>query len=139
MAPKSRTPSRPRLILPLFSVRHSPRLTKRKGVPPRNAPAMIARGTPNQPIPVLAPIISQWSCLVFPEDLPSSVQAFAKKNHQKHQPLKNHDRGIRQMMVPLQDAAAGQQPTQQDRNQDASERILAGQKCHEDATVTVPG
>src|SRR5690606_23448509 len=39
IAPATKMPSRPRLIRPLFSVRHSPRLTNRKGVPTRIAPA----------------------------------------------------------------------------------------------------
>src|SRR3984957_3599583 len=102
MAPKSRTPSSPRLILPLFSVRHSPRLTKRNGVPPRNAPARIARGTANHPIPALALLIDQCLCIPFLEHLPFAVETFTVENHQEHQSLKNHDGCVRQMMVTLQ-------------------------------------
>src|SRR5580693_5361540 len=116
MAPMISTPSSPRLILPLFSVRHSPRLTNRNGVPPRNAPARIPKGTPSQPTPLLTSVINQGLGLPFPKNLPSSVQAFAKENHQKDQPLEDHDGGVRQMMIALQDAATSQQATQQDRN-----------------------
>ncbi len=38
IADSTSTPSRPRLMRPDFSVRHSPRLTKRKGAPTRRAP-----------------------------------------------------------------------------------------------------
>src|SRR5580692_9099711 len=101
MAPKSRTPSSPRLILPLFSVRHSPRLTKRNGVPPRNAPATMARGTANHPIPALTLVIDQRSCILFPKHLPFAVETLAEENHQEHHPLKDHDGSIRQMMITL--------------------------------------
>src|ERR1700688_1094753 len=101
MAPKSKTPSRPRLIFPLFSVRHSPRLTKRNGVPPRNAPATMASGTPNQPIPLLAPVIHQCSGILFPKNFPAAVQTFTIENHQKDQPLKDHNGGVRQMVIAL--------------------------------------
>jgi hypothetical protein len=38
MADSTSTPSSPRLMRPDFSVRHSPRLTNRKGAPTRKAP-----------------------------------------------------------------------------------------------------
>ena len=38
MAPMSRIPSMPKLIRPLFSVKHSPKLTKMYGILPRTAP-----------------------------------------------------------------------------------------------------
>src|ERR1700693_1469648 len=139
MAPKSRTPSSPRLILPLFSVRHSPRLTKRNGVPPRNAPARIARGTANHPIPALRLLIDQCLCILFSEHLPFAVETFAVENNQEHDSLKYHDGGIRQMMVALQNASTGQQSSKQDRNEDATEGALARQKCDQDATVAIPG
>ena len=37
---------------PLFSVMHSPRLTKRNGVETRMAPPRMASGTPQRPMPV---------------------------------------------------------------------------------------
>jgi hypothetical protein len=51
--PSPRAPARlpgPRLMRPDFSVRHSPRLTNRKGVPTRMAPPSMASGTSNQAI-----------------------------------------------------------------------------------------
>ncbi len=42
MAPSTSMPSWPRLMRPAFSVRHSPRLTNRKGVETRMAPASMA-------------------------------------------------------------------------------------------------
>ena len=42
IAASTSTPSRPRLMRPDFSVRHSPRLTNRNGVPTRTAPPTMA-------------------------------------------------------------------------------------------------
>src|SRR6202161_3008866 len=43
------------------------------------------------------------------------------------------------MVVAVQDAAAGQQSTEQNRNQNAPKRIVAGQKGNQDPAVTIPG
>src|SRR5260221_14699853 len=49
IAPVTRIPSSPRLMRPLFSVMHSPRLTKRNGVLTRSIPPSTPIGTPHQP------------------------------------------------------------------------------------------
>src|SRR4029079_13097655 len=51
IAPSTRMPSRPRLMRPLRSVRHSPRLTNKNGVLTRIAPPNTAIKTPHQPSP----------------------------------------------------------------------------------------
>ena len=54
IAPMTSVPSWPRFTRPLFSVRHSPRLTKRNGVLMRTAPAATSRGTPQSRCPYVA-------------------------------------------------------------------------------------
>src|SRR5260221_606860 len=60
MADSTSTPSSPRLMRPDFSVRHSPRLTNRKGVPTRIAPPTTAKATS----PQMSMLIYAASCAV---------------------------------------------------------------------------
>src|SRR2546428_53185 len=86
IAPITRVPSRPRLMRPLFSVRHSPRLTNRNGVLARMAPPSTASGTPHHP----SASISRGPLL---EDAKPPVQGLAGQDDQEddspHEPNPN--------------------------------------------------
>src|SRR6266404_104976 len=143
MAPVRRTPSSPRLILPLFSVRHSPRLTKRKGVPPRTAPARTPMTTPHQPMDALATISIQIegseSRSAFLEKFESAVKRIAKQDDQEHQPLKNQDRGVRQLEFSLQNSAARQNTAKKCGHYQDGQTSMPCHKSDQDPRVTVTG
>src|SRR4051812_16364056 len=95
-------PSRPRLMRPLFSVRHSPRLTKINGVLTRMAPPISASGTPHNPMDPPSAI----GGLLSLEDLKSAVERFEGQNHQEQNALKHQNSCIRQMLAALKQPAA---------------------------------
>src|SRR6187399_1329343 len=97
-----RLPSRPRLIRPDFSVMHSPRLTNKKGVLTRIAPARIASGTPQFPKPV-----SATQRLLLLKEFEAPVVRLACENHNKDCALQNIDGRIGQSKSPLQQSATG--------------------------------
>src|SRR5438093_943688 len=91
IAPINKTPSIPRLMRPLFSVRHSPRLTYMYGMLPRIAP-------PSSAVPIHTAGESGLSTGRLPkvfEHGESAVKRFAGKHHQKHDSLEDRDGGIR--------------------------------------------
>src|SRR6266581_3999749 len=105
MAPMTRLPSRPRLMRPLRSVMHSPRLTNRNGVLTRSAPPSTAIGTTHQPIDPSAMSASLLRSL--PEDAQAPVERFAGQNRDEDHALQHQHRGIGQAEPALQEPAAG--------------------------------
>src|SRR5437879_13924896 len=98
MAPIISVPSRPRLMRPERSVRHSPTLTKMNGVETRMAPASMARGTPHRPR-----LVSSTSAFLRPRkeiegrELEPPVQRLAGEDGHEDDALQHHDCGIRQV------------------------------------------
>src|SRR5436190_2571232 len=142
IAPITSVPSRPRLIRPLFSVRHSPRLTKRNGVLPRMAPPRTARGTPHHPSASTSgglaghdPVGWRYDRLL--ENAEPPIRRFAGENDQEDDAAHHVHRRVRQIVPPLQQAPGGIDAAEQDSHRDHCERILPGEKGHEDPGVTV--
>src|SRR5882762_8264300 len=133
MAPITRVPSRPRLMRPLRSVMHSPRLTNRNGVETRIAPPNTARGTVQSPI-----VPSAMSGFPF-QEANSSVQRVAGQNEDENDSLQHLNRGVRQAEPALQQAAAGADSTKQDGDRNNRQRILPRQKGNKDAREAVTG
>src|SRR6266849_5582996 len=99
MAPITRVPSRPRLMRPLRSVMHSPRLTNRNGVETRIAPPNTARGTVQSPI-----VPSAMSGFAL-QEADASIQRVACQNEDEDNSLQHLDGGVRQAEPALQQAA----------------------------------
>src|SRR6185369_12863704 len=111
-------PSRPRLMRPERSVMHSPRLTNRNGVETRMAPPNTASGTVQSPIDG-----SAMSGLSFQEtDAP--VQRVACQHEHEDDALQHQHRRVGQAKPPLQQAAAGADAAEQDRDRNDRQRIL---------------
>src|SRR5258707_4007548 len=100
MAPITRVPSRPRLMRPLRSVMHSPRLTNRNGVETRIAPPNTARGTVQSPI-----VPSAMSGVPF-QEANSPVQRVAGQNEDDNDSLQHLDLCVRQGEPALTQSAA---------------------------------
>src|SRR5712671_6356965 len=98
----TRLPSRPRLMRPLRSVMHSPRLTNRNGVLTRNAPPSTAIGTTHQPIEPSAIL----GCSL-PEDAEAPVERLARQHRYEDHALQHQHRGIGQTEPALEQPAAG--------------------------------
>src|SRR4029453_17024317 len=112
-------PSSPRLMRPLRSVMHSPRLTKRNGVLTRIAPPSTATGTPQSPRP-------STSGRPGPEDFQPPVQGLARQDEEEGHAWQNGHGGIGQAGAALQHAAARRDAAEQDRDGNDGERVLAG-------------
>src|SRR6185369_1794147 len=106
MAPMTSMPSSPRLMRPLFSVMHSPRLTNRNGVETRSAPPITPMGTPHRPRSVAMRCPHR---LLSPgaENLEPAVQRLAGQDEQEGHALQHQHRGVRQIEAALQHAPAG--------------------------------
>src|SRR5712664_1075928 len=96
MAPITRVPSRPRLMRPLRSVMHSPRLTNRNGVETRIAPPNTASGTVQSPI-----VPSAMSGFPF-QEANASIQRVACQHEHEDNSLQHLDGGVRQAEPALQ-------------------------------------
>src|ERR1700687_3127084 len=110
MAHITRVPSRPRLMRPLRSVMHSPRLTNRNGVETRIAPPNTASGTVQSPI-----VPSAMSGFPLQKANPP-VKRVAGENEDKDNSLQHQHRGIGQAKPALQQTAAGADAAEQDRD-----------------------
>src|SRR6478736_1501713 len=110
MAPITSVPSRPRLIRPERSVMHSPRLTNRNGVETRMAPPSTARGTVQSPIDASA--ISGSSL----EESDASIERIARQHEDEDDALQHQHGRIGQAKAALQQAAAGADAAEQDRD-----------------------
>src|SRR4029077_1821470 len=122
IAPISKMPSIPRLMRPLFSVRHSPKLTNMYGMLPRTAPPASAIATPQ------APMESGFGMRGVPRQNGhgklAAVESLTRQNRQEDDSLKNRDRRIRKVVVALQNAAAGHNgPKHQGDDHDAERRM----------------
>src|SRR5216683_2608891 len=131
MAPITRVPSSPRLMRPLRSVMHSPRLTNRNGVETRMAPPNTASGTVQSPI---VPSAMSGSAL---QEANSSIQRIACENEDEDDSLQHQHRRIRQAEPALQQAAAGADSAQQDRDRNNGKRILPCQEGNENAREAI--
>src|SRR5882672_10736742 len=127
MAPITRVPSRPRLMRPLRSVMHSPRLTNRNGVETRIAPPNTARGTVQSPIVPSA--ISGFAL----QKANSPIQRVACQNKDEDNSLQHLDGGVRQAEPALQQAAAGADSAKQNGDRNNRQRVLPRQKGDKDA------
>src|SRR6185436_3431678 len=92
-------PSSPRLMRPLRSVMHSPKLTKRNGVLTRIAPPSTATGTPHMPRP-------STSGRPGPEELEPSVQGLARQDEEERHTLQDEHGRIGKVEPALQHTAA---------------------------------
>src|SRR6202035_3427352 len=122
MAPITSVPSRPRLMRPLRSVMHSPRLTNRNGVEMRIAPPNTASGTVQSPM-----LPSAMSGFAFKEADPA-IQRVAGQHRDEDHALQHLHRGIRQAEPALQKSAAGADAAEQDRDWNDGQRILPRQE-----------
>src|SRR5467141_3801420 len=120
MAPMTRVPSSPRLMRPLFSVRHSPRLTKIKGGPARIAPLSTASGTPNQPNGMTSSMLDRCSS----KHRKAPVQRLADQDHQEDDSLHHQHGSIGQIVCTLNEAAARVDSAKQNCGRNNRERIL---------------
>src|SRR6202163_4320882 len=127
MAPITRVPSRPRLMRPERSVMHSPRLTNRNGVETRIAPPNTARGTVQS---LMVPSAMSGFAL---QKADSSIKRVARKNGDEDDSLQHLNGSVGQAEPALQQAAAGADSAEKDRNGDNRQRILPCQEGHEDA------
>src|SRR5579872_449907 len=109
IAPITSVPSRPRLMRPLRSVTHSPRLTNRKGVETRMAPPNTASGTVQSPIDA-----SAMSGLAF-QKVDPPVQRVTGKHENENDALQHQHRRVGQTQPALQEPAACTDAAQQDR------------------------
>src|ERR1700691_286320 len=121
-------PSRPRLIRPLRSVMHSPRLTKRNGVLTRTAPPSTASGTVHSP---MSPGLAISGGFSF-QEADAAVKRVAGQDHDEDHALQHQNRRIGQSQPPLKKPAAGANATEQDRDRDDCQRILPPQERHQD-------
>jgi hypothetical protein len=123
---------------PDFSVRHSPRLTKRKGAPTRSAP-------PTMP----AARAIHWSAVMRgsptgteharAQRLPvDHAQALARKDQHECDALQHQHRRIGQPEPPLQQAARRAEAAEQDRHRHDGHRVVPRNERHEDARVAIP-
>src|SRR5258708_21125707 len=92
MAPITKVPSRPRLMRPERSVRHSPTLTKMNGVLTRMAPASMASGTPQSPR--LLSSMSAFLCAGARPELEAAVKRLARPDGAENDALQDHHGGI---------------------------------------------
>src|SRR5256885_2285657 len=117
---------------PLFSVRHSPRVTNRTGVLARMAPPSTASGTPHHP----SASISRGPLL---EDAKPPVQGLAGQDDQEDDSPHDQNGGVRQVMPSLHQAAARFNAAEQDRHRDHRQWVLAGEEGDENAGIAVAG
>src|ERR1700724_3321478 len=133
IAPITSVPSRPRLMRPLLSVMHSPRLTNRNGVETRIAPPNTASGTVQSPI-----VPSAMSGFSLQEADPA-VQRVAGQHEDEDDPLQHQHGGVGQAEPALQQAAAGADAAEQDGDRDHGQRILPRQEGDKDTGKAVAG
>src|SRR3954454_23762297 len=107
---------------PERSVMHSPKLTNKNGVETRMAPPNTARGTVHSPIDP-----SAMSGFSFQEADPA-VQRVARQHEHEDDALQHQHRSIGQSEPALQQAAAGADAAEQDRNGNDGERIMPRQE-----------
>src|SRR5882672_8203081 len=131
IAPITSVPSRPRLMRPERSVMHSPRLTNRDGVEMRMAPPNTASGTVQSPIDP-----SAISGLSF-QKTDAAIERVAGEHKDKNDALQHQHGRIGQAEPALQQAAAGADAAEQDRNRNDRQRVLARQEGNKDARETV--
>src|SRR6516162_9515341 len=112
----TRLPSRPRLMRPLRSVMHSPRLTNRNGVLTRSAPPSTATGTTHQPTSAISGPRA--------ENAPAAEQRLARQHRDEDHALQHQHRGVGQAEAALQQAAAGADAAEQDRDRNHGKRIM---------------
>src|SRR3954469_16218468 len=124
-------PSRPRLMRPLLSVMHSPRLTNRNGVETRMAPPNTASGTVQSPI-----VPSAMSGFSF-QEADASVQRVTGKHEYEDDALQHLHRGVGQAEPALQQSAAGADAAEQDRHRNDRQRVHPCQEGNEDTRKAV--
>src|ERR1700738_4767569 len=129
IAPITRVPSRPRLMRPLRSVMHSPRLTNRNGVLTRIAPPRTASGTVHNPIEPSA--MSRGS--LSGEDWQAAIKRVARQHGDEDHPLQHQDGRIRQAEAPLQEPTARADSAEQNSDRNDGERIVPRQERHQDS------
>src|SRR6185369_6693015 len=133
IAPITSVPSSPRLMRPERSVMHSPKLTNRNGVETRMAPPNTASGTVQSPIEPSA--ISGFSL----QEADAAVQRVTRQHEHEDDPLQHQHRGVGQSEPALQQAAAGADAAEQDRNGNDGEWVLPRQESNQNAGEAVAG
>src|SRR4051812_24296582 len=131
IAPITSVPSRPRLMRPLLSVMHSPKLTNRNGVETRMAPPNTASGTVQSPI-----VPSAMSGFSFQEADPP-VQRVARQHEHEDDALQHQHGGAGRANPPLHQPAAGADAAEQNRHRNDRQRILPRQECDQNAGETI--
>ena len=125
-------PSRPRLIRPLFSVMHSPRLTNRNGVLTPDRPA--EHGQRHAPPPELAHGRRRGRARTA--GMPP-VERLAREDHQEHDALEHEHGGVGQVEPALEHAAARRDAAEQQRDRHDRQRMVARDERDQDAGVAV--
>src|SRR4051794_1835016 len=118
---------------PERSVMHSPRLTNRNGVETRMAPPNTASGTVQSPI-----VPSAMSGLALQKADPA-VHCIARQNEHEDDPLQHQHRRIGEAEAALQEAAAGADAAEQDRNRNDGQWILPRQKRDQNTRESIAG
>src|SRR5258708_4359195 len=111
--------------------RHSPRLTNRNGVETRMAPPNTASGTVQSPI---VPSAMSGPAL---EKTKSPIKRVAGENEDEDNSLQHLNGGVGEAEPPLQQAAAGTDSAQENRNRDDRQRILPRQEGDENTREAI--
>ena len=117
------------------SVMHSPRLTNRNGVRTRMAPPSTASGTVHEPSRSSVHVRT----LPGQEDPKRPYSVVAGQDEDEDDALQHQHRGVRQAQPALQQAAAGADAAEQDRDRDDRQRIVPRQEGDQDAGKAVAG
>src|SRR6478736_10097408 len=125
-------PSSPRLMRPLRSVMHSPRLTNRNGVLTRIAPPMTASGTVHNPIEP-----SAISHRLPVQERQAPVERISGENTDEDHALQHQHGCIWKAKPALQQTAARPDAAEQDRDRDYSQGIMPRQERDQDSSETV--
>src|SRR5580692_9172861 len=109
MAPSTSVPSRPRLMRPDFSVRHSPSATNMKGVETRMAPPSMAIRTVTRALSIAASRSEQFE---------AAVERLRRQQGDEDEALEHQHGGIRHAETPLDQAARRRQAAEQHGDRD---------------------
>ena len=120
---------------PLFSVRHSPRLTNRNG----RADADGAGEHRQQHGPQAEIGLVHARGPLGLEDLEPAVERLADQDDDEDDALQHQDRGVGQAHAALDQPAAGDDAAEEEGHRDDRQRVVPGEEGHQDAGVAVAG
>ena len=136
---------------PDFSVRHSPRLTNRKGTPTRGSRRRQCRRTRRSTVERHADLVRSIAACAgagppagaagfrkLAKKAPSpAAQGFAGQDQHEGKALQHQHRRIGQAQAALQQAAGGAEAAEQDGHRNDGQRVVPRDERHQDAGVAV--